>query len=126
MYEAVDNIGVAVADLDSALEFYETLGFECERYSDSDGRVVPAEETYFYLFETTSENPVERDGDLGDNPVGIDHLSIRVEDVDQTYESLVDTGVDFFSPPTTEDDWGLRLAGTRDPSGNIVYFIEYV
>jgi hypothetical protein len=26
MYEAIDNIGVAVADLDAALAFYDTLG----------------------------------------------------------------------------------------------------
>lgn len=31
-----------------------------------------------------------------------------------------------FSPPSTESNWGLRLAGTRDPSGNIFYFVEYV
>lgn len=126
MYEAVDNIGVAVADLDAALEFYETLGFEYERYSDRDAQVSPADDTYLYVFETEGDDAAERDGELFENPVGIDHVSLRVDDVDETYESLSEAGVDFFQEPVTESDWGLRMAGTRDPSGNVFYFINYV
>lgn len=129
MYEAIDNIGVAVTDLEAALDFYETLGFECDQYSDADARVAPTaadDETYLYVFETDSNESLERDGDLFTNPVGVDHISVRIEDVDNTYESLTDAGVDFFQTPTTESAWGLRMVGTRDPSGNIVYFIEYV
>lgn len=126
MYEAVDNIGVAVADLEAAIRFYDTLGFEYERYSDTDAQVSPVNGTYLYVFETDGNNDVERDGNLFENPVGLDHISIRTDNVDKTYESLLDAGVEFFSPPSTESNWGLRLAGTRDPSGNIFYFVEYV
>lgn len=125
MYQAVDNIGVAVADLESALDFYETLGFECERYSESDGQVSPAADTYLYVFETHGPDAAPRSADLFSNPVGIDHISIRVDDVDQTYDDLAARGVEFFQPPVTESEWGLRLAGTRDPSGNVFYFINY-
>lgn len=60
MYEAVDNIGVAVADLEAAIRFYDTLGFEYERYSDTDAQVSPVNGTYFYVFETDGNNDVER------------------------------------------------------------------
>jgi hypothetical protein len=35
-------------------------------------------------------------------------------------------GVDFFQHPMTDAEWGLRMAGPRDPSGNVFYFIEYI
>ncbi|MFB6171085.1 MAG: VOC family protein [Haloarculaceae archaeon] len=123
MHEGIDNVGVAVADLDAALAFYETLGFECEPYSDVDAQVAPGDGAYLYVFETEGGAGVERGGDLFENPVGIDHVSVRVDDVDETCESLSAAGVEFFLAPTTEAEWGLRMAGTRDPSGNVVYFV---
>jgi catechol 2,3-dioxygenase-like lactoylglutathione lyase family enzyme len=128
MYEAVDNIGIAVTDLDMALEFYETLGFQCEPYSEMDARVDPSDssETYFYVFETNSDDSLDRDANFDTNPPGHDHVSIRVADVDATVESLEDDAVEFFLEPTTDTEWGLRMAGTRDPSGNIFYLVEYV
>lgn len=126
MYEGIDNIGVAVEDLDAALQFYETVGFETERYSEADAQVTPADGTSLFVFETEGGGTVARDGELFDNPVGIDHISVLVDDVEETYETLSDAGIEFFMDPTTESDWGLRMAGTRDPSGNVFYFIRYV
>jgi hypothetical protein len=47
---------------------------------------------------------------------------VRVDDVDQTYRK---DDITFFLEPTTDEDWGLRMAGVRDPSGNVLYFIEH-
>jgi catechol 2,3-dioxygenase-like lactoylglutathione lyase family enzyme len=128
MYEAVDNIGIAVTDIDEAIEFYETLGFDVERYSEQDAQVTPTEDSaYFYVFESTADGPsADRDSDLFSNPVGIDHVSIRVDDVDETYNELSREGVEFMFQPTTDDDWGLRMTAVQDPSDNIIYFIKYV
>lgn len=124
MYQGLDNVGVAVADLDEALGFYETLGFDCEPYSETDARVTPAGgSAYLYVFETEGGGEVGRDADLGSNPVGIDHVSFRVDDVDEVYETLLERGVEFVLKPTTEEDWGLRMAAVRDPSGNVFYFV---
>lgn len=101
MYEGIDNIGVAVEDLDTALAFYETLGFETERYSEADAQVTPTDGTYLYVFETEGGGSVARDGALFDNQVGIDHSSVGVDDVDETYETLSDAGVEFFMEPPT-------------------------
>lgn len=126
MYQGIDNVGIAVSDLDAALKFYKSLRFECERFSDRDARVAPANDAYLYMFETDVDGTVQRDGDLFDNPVGIDHVSVRVADADAAYESLTNDGVDFFQAPATDEDWGIRTAGTRDPSGNVVYLVEYL
>lgn len=129
MIDALDNVGIAVTDLDDALEFYETLGLETDRYSESDARVDPAgteDDPYLYVFETGGDEAASRNGDLFTNPAGIDHVSIRVTDVDETVAELEAEGVEFFQAPTTEADWGLRLAGTHDPSGNVFYFVTYV
>lgn len=124
MYQGLDNVGVAVADLDEALGFYETLGFDCEPYSETDARVTPAEgSAYLYVFQTEGGGEVGRDEDLQSNPVGIDHVSIRVDDVDEVYETLLSRGVEFVMEPVTEEAWGLRMAATRDPSGNVFYFV---
>ena len=123
MYHGLDNVGVAVADLDDALGFYETLGFECEPYSETDARVTPGDGAYLYVFETERGGEPGRDTDLGSNPVGIDHVSIRVDDVDDVYGTLLDRGVEFVMEPVTEEAWGLRMAAVRDPSGNVFYFV---
>lgn len=78
------------------------------------------------MFESEAYGAVKRDGKLFDNPVRIDHISVRVDEVDRPYESLAESGIEFFQKPTTDAAWGLRMAGTRNTSGNIFYFITYV
>lgn len=123
MYHGLDNVGVAVADIDEALGFYETLGFDCEPHSETDARVTPGVGAYLYVFEPAGGGEVGRDDDLGSNPVGIDHVSIRVDDVDEVYETLRERGVEFLLESVTEEAWRLRMATTRDPSGNVFYFV---
>lgn len=125
MYQGLDNVGIAVSDIDEALSYYGTLGFEAERYSEIDARVDVAEDgAYLYVYETDSEETTTgRDGDSRTNPVGIDHVSVRVDDVDEVYETLADRGVEFVREPRTEEEWGLRMAAVQDPSGNLFYFV---
>jgi catechol 2,3-dioxygenase-like lactoylglutathione lyase family enzyme len=107
----VDNIGIAVTDLDAAVSFYEQLGFEVDRYSSEEAAVRPASESaYLYVFETNNETTTHRDAELFDNPVGIDHISVRVDDVDQTYRNRKED-VAFFLEPTTDEDWGPAHGG---------------
>ena len=45
-------------------------------------------------------------------------VSLGVENVDATYETLKAAGVTFLHPPT-DKPWGIRLAIFTDPEGNI-------
>ena len=55
-------------------------------------------------------------GDLVGRFVGV---SLEVPDIQATYETLVERGVDFVAPPQKQE-WGGVLAHLRDPDGNVV------
>ena len=78
---------------------------------------------YLELFEFWS--PPGRAGDP-DRPVcdhGYTHICIDVDDLDDTYQRLVATGVRFHSPP--QDLFpGVRTCYSRDPDGNVVEIQE--
>ncbi len=125
-YEKLDYLGVAVDDLDETLDFFDTLGFDSDRYSETEAMVTPAADSaYLYLFETVKDGAPGRDEDFRTNPVGLDHVSFRVKDVDETYETLRNRGIDFLFPVTRET-WGLRIAAVNDPSGNLIYFVTKI
>ncbi len=49
------------------------------------------------------------------------NIHFEVEDVDQTYETLRASGLEFSSPPE-DTDWGYRTAVCHDPVGHTVEF----
>jgi lactoylglutathione lyase len=61
--------------------------------------------------------PEDREGgELVGRMVGV---SLRVDDIDATYQSLKEKGVKFVSPPEKQP-WGGSLAHFRDPDGNVL------
>jgi len=122
----LDNVGIAVRDLGRALEFYrDRLGLSVESQSERDF-FARLGDTGFYVFQTEGPEGVRRTDDLSRNPVGYDHLSFEVEDVDRAYEELKARGVEFLYGPRTVEEWRLRLACFRDPDGNILYIIRWL
>lgn len=126
--ERLDNIGVAVRDVERLATFFSTqVGLPVEL--DLDGKPPSAQVTigpqYLYVFQVTSDaDQAERHPDLVGNPPGIDHVSLTVDDVDRVYGELRDRGVIFDGEPVTEPAWNIRLAGFRDPEGNRYYLVQ--
>ena len=61
------------------------------------------------------DRPGDADGEaLVGRFVGV---SLRVDDIDATYQSLLAKGVPFAAPPEKQG-WGGSLAHFRDPDGN--------
>lgn len=87
MIQGIDNVGVAVSDLDASLGFYQALGFELE-YQDGFSAMVKAGTAHLYLFATDSDTSLSRSFDLEGNPRGIDHISLLVEDVEALCNDL--------------------------------------
>jgi hypothetical protein len=56
------------------------------------------------------------------NPPGIDLVSFLVEDVDALHDELVARGIKTAGAPS-DQDWGARAFGLRDPDGNNLYFL---
>jgi predicted enzyme related to lactoylglutathione lyase len=104
---------VPVSDQDASLAFYtKKLGaVETDQPMGPGQRwielSIPGAETRLVLF--TIEEHRDRIGTFS-------NIVFRADDVDQTYEQLVEKGVEFIQPPKTES-WGTS-AIFQDPNGN--------
>ncbi len=133
MIQRFDNVGVAVPNLQQALKFYvDQIGLTLLRSYDGPlpGASVGTTETgpYLFLFETGNTTPrVDPPGiDLAANPMGMDHLSFLVDNVDESFAAVRDRGGPVILEPCTDTNSGLRMGGFRDPAGNVVYLIQWV
>jgi catechol 2,3-dioxygenase-like lactoylglutathione lyase family enzyme len=122
MILSIDNIGIAVSDLEASLRFYQALGFEPE-YRDESSAMIRAGTAHLYLFVTPNRESLSRSFDLTGNPLGIDHISLQVEDVDALCEKLAAQGVTLARPPQ-DYDWGARAACLYDPDGNCIWLLQ--
>jgi catechol 2,3-dioxygenase-like lactoylglutathione lyase family enzyme len=53
-------------------------------------------------------------------------LTLHVDNVDETFESLKAKGVKFEEPPSNRESWGARTAYFRDPEGNLIELFQHV
>ncbi len=122
MILGLDNVGVAVRDVARSVAFYRLLGFEPE-YVAEDSAFLRAPGVALYLFRTQGPQPSPRSFDLEGNPVGYDHLSFQVADVDGVCGRLQQRGVAVERGPQ-DYPWGARAACLRDPDGNCVWLLR--
>lgn len=125
--QGLDNVGVGVRDLEASLAFYRDL-IECEvQEHDQDGRTATlgSGNGVLYLFETKGQDALRRTDDLPNNPVGVDHLSFAVEDVDAFHQQAVAKGHGFFMDPN-DAEYGARICGLYDPNGIPVYALKWL
>ena len=93
----VDHVGIAVKDLDEAVKFYESLGFKASGYevvAEQKVKVafLPCGDSELELLESTEpDGPIARF--IEKNGPGIQHVAIRVDDIDKALEELKEKGV---------------------------------
>jgi predicted enzyme related to lactoylglutathione lyase len=114
-------VRIFVRDFERAVRVYtETLGMKLSMRADEMG--------WAQLGTAGAELALERDRgeredgheeDLVGRFVGV---SLAVEDIAQTYETLRARGVDFLRPPQVMP-WGGVLAHFRDPDGNVLTLV---
>jgi len=126
MIKGVDNIGICVTDLKQAVRFYQDLGFT-KAYENDRGVTMVAGTAKLFIFQTRKSNPaaVKRDFTLFQNPLGIDHISLEVEDVDRLYAEAKAKGLVFTGEPA-DQTWGARMVSLRDPDGNNLYLLKWL
>ena len=109
-------IRVFVTDWPKACEFYgETLGLT-QKFSDESMGWAEYDIGGASLgVERVASDDAERAARVG-RFVG---MSLQVDDIDATYRTLQDKGVEFASPPQKQP-WGGTLAQMSDPDGNVI------
>jgi catechol 2,3-dioxygenase-like lactoylglutathione lyase family enzyme len=123
--QGIDNVGICVRDQRRAVGFCEQLGFEVVGENDR-GVTLALGEARLFLFEGRSDpQPAVRELGLSANPPGLDHISFLVADVDALRRGLTSRGIETGGEPS-EQEWGARAFGLRDPDANDLYFLQWL
>ncbi|WP_349410699.1 VOC family protein [Pseudalkalibacillus sp. SCS-8] len=134
MEKTLDHIGIAVRDLDEALEFYiEILGGELEhRYTSETPGVevhVAAVNVNGDLIEllqpTSHSSPVARF--IRQKGKGVHHIAYRVPDLPKAIEESRKQGIRFLEDTYRTNQLGRRLIYLNPAStqGTIIEFCDY-
>lgn len=115
MFEKIDHVGIAVADLEKALAFYrDQLGLEfkgTEEVEEQKVRVAffPVGESKIELLESTDPTGpvgkfIEKKGE------GVHHLSFRVSDIEGKLKELKERGVALIDEQPRYGAGGAKIA----------------
>ena len=110
----VDHVGIAVKNLDESVKFYESLGFKATGYevvAEQKVKVafLPCGDSEVELLESTEpDGPIARF--IEKNGPGIQHIAIRVDDIDKALEELKEKGVRLIDQTPRYGAGGARIA----------------
>jgi methylmalonyl-CoA/ethylmalonyl-CoA epimerase len=130
MIKKIDHIGIAVSNLDSAIEVYKNLGFELkeiEEVKEQKVRVamLPVGESKIELLESTSSDSaiarfIERKGE------GIHHIAVNVEDIEKALEKAKENGLKLIDEKPRIGAGGKKVAFVHPKStkGVLLEFVQ--
>ena len=118
----LDHTMIRVADLDESLEWYGTnLDYEEKGRYEGDGFTIvymgPEEMHDDGALLELTHNEGDDDHEMGD---AWGHVAVRVEDVEEAYDELMDNGVEDYRPP--EENPGYAFV--KDPDGHEIEIVE--
>ena len=119
MHFQLDSVRIFTRDWERALAFYsKTLGMRIQ-YANAEAAWGELDTGAACLaVEGLAPDDPEADGLIG-RFIGV---SLRVDDIETTFETLVARGVVFREPPTKQP-WGGSLAHFEDPDGNVLTLV---
>jgi methylmalonyl-CoA/ethylmalonyl-CoA epimerase len=113
--KSIDHIGIAVKDIESALSFYrDALGLKLEEIEVVEEQKVkvaflPISEGEFELLETTEEDgPIAKF--IEKNGEGIQHIALRVENLEESLAELKSKGVRLIDEKPRKGAGGAKIA----------------
>ncbi len=111
----VDHIGVAVEDLDKALEFYQgLLGIKAEGAEVVEDQKVktaflPVGDSEIELLESTDpDGPIAKF--IEKKGAGVQHVALQVEDIEEALQELKQAGVKLIDEEPRYGAGGARIA----------------
>ena len=119
----LDHVMMRVEDMDEAMEFYTGhFGYEEKDRWDADTftnvHLGPGDVHEDGATLELTYNHDDRTYDMGD---AWGHIAVRVDDVYDAYEELMDAGVDDYRDP---DSCGGSYAFVKDPDGHEIEIVE--
>jgi lactoylglutathione lyase len=129
-----DHVGLNVADLDAAVDWYcsafelkESVRFRIEPVSLDGAMLIHASGWRLELLSRPSAEPGMRAADPAEAALtlGYSHCALEVPSVVESYDDLLAAGAtDRMSPRSSPDPSGLPMAFVADPWGNLIELLE--
>ena len=117
----LNAVAVSTTNMPKSIEFYELLGFQFDKHSDSDGHVETVPKDGVKLMIDTEEMIKSI---IGKKPKPSNHSGFAIQfdtpkEVDDTTEELKSAGFEIEKKPW-DAFWGQRYAAVKDPGGYMV------
>lgn len=125
----IDHMAIAVLNLDSATDYYVSkMGFKLDVIRETQGRFTGMRSAVLFsgdfsvvlLQSTTTGSQIEKY--INRYGAGVQHVAFQVDNIQETYEFLTESGVDFSTGIIQAP--GLRQVFTsRDPNTGMMHEI---
>ncbi len=130
MITKIDHIGIAVKDLESAIELYKKLGFEVKGIEEVEEQKVrvamlPVGESKIELIEATSDDsPVAKF--IENKGEGIHHIAVNVENIEKALDNAKKNGLRLIDESPKIGAGGKKIAFVHPKStkGVLLEFVE--
>lgn len=115
-----DHVGIPTNDMEATIAFYEALGFRKKWETENNGRVV-----FFELGDIIIET-YEKNGQAAGVRGAIDHVALRVSDIEKAEEEVRKTGYPIVEGPCFLPFWenGIRYICVQGPNMEIIEFLQ--
>ena len=137
----IRHTGIVVSDIDKSIKFYcDLLGFEIKKDMLESGEYIDnfsaLQDAKVRTVKMSLENgdmvellyykshPEKPDFSRPITTIGCSHIALTVEDLDETYRHLTDSGVEFNSPPQYSPDGFAKVTFCKDPDGSLVELVQ--
>ena len=116
-----DHIGFPTNDMEATVKFYEAIGFKLVHATTNNGGKVNFFQHGDIIIET-----YEAFGKAAMVRGAIDHIALRVNDIDKCYEEIVAAGFNVIEGPNFLPFWenGIKYVCILGPNTEVVEFLQ--
>jgi len=142
MIKDVRHVGIVVTDMDVSLKFYkDLLGLKVKSLVDEEGEFldnmlahknVKNKVAKLYagdgnaLVELIDSKSFANKKDRNFFTIGASHFAFTVDDLQKTYEYLLENNVKFTAPPQLTPDGYAKVTFCQDPDGTPIELVEVI